>query len=293
MNMNMIKLFWYFLGERHQIYLNRKDGKPWPWTEDKILKTYKFTNVFRQLDRVTTELTKQVIQSPKAKKRLDLLVFNIIKFRMFNWPDTYEALGGFRSSWNEKKAIKKLKKLRKAGHKIFTGAYMQTNGGSHRDKITMTCKAITEFYRQRKKLANIIRESRTVEHWVYQLQKFPLVGPFVAYELATDIRHLADIGVLVEPYDIMTWANPGPGARRGLNRIYGRPLKNRTPVKKMISEMVEILELSRTERPTWLPALELRDIEHSLCEFDKYMRVKRGQGKPRSRYLPPAQGEPI
>lgn len=26
---------------------------------------------------------------------------------------------------------------------------------------------------------------------------------------------------------------------------------------------------------------ELREIEHSLCEFDKYERVRRGEGRPR------------
>ena len=30
--------------------------------------------------------------------------------------------------------------------------------------------------------------------------------------------------------------------------------------------------------------LEMRDIEHSLCEFDKYERVRLGQGAPRSKY---------
>ena len=30
--------------------------------------------------------------------------------------------------------------------------------------------------------------------------------------------------------------------------------------------------------------LEMRDIEHSLCEFDKYERVRNGEGKPRGRY---------
>ena len=32
----------------------------------------------------------------------------------------------------------------------------------------------------------------------------------------------------------------------------------------------------------WVPPLEMRDIEHSL--WDKYPRVKNGEGKPRARY---------
>ena len=34
----------------------------------------------------------------------------------------------------------------------------------------------------------------------------------------------------------------------------------------------------------FLPKLEMRDIEHSLCEFDKYERVRNGEGAPRGRY---------
>ena len=29
---------------------------------------------------------------------------------------------------------------------------------------------------------------------------------------------------------------------------------------------------------------ELREVEHSLCEMDKYQRVMRGEGRPKSRY---------
>jgi hypothetical protein len=42
--------------------------------------------------------------------------------------------------------------------------------------------------------------------------------------------------------------------------------------------------------------LEMRDIEHSLCEFDKYERVRLGQGKPRSKYTyeaPPLSEEEL
>jgi hypothetical protein len=31
---------------------------------------------------------------------------------------------------------------------------------------------------------------------------------------------------------------------------------------------------------------EMREIEHSLCEFDKYERVRNKQGAPRSKYYP-------
>lgn len=32
------------------------------------------------------------------------------------------------------------------------------------------------------------------------------------------------------------------------------------------------------------PDIELVDIPHNLCELDKYLRVRNGEGKPRSPY---------
>jgi hypothetical protein len=48
--------------------------------------------------------------------------------------------------------------------------------------------------------------------------------------------------------------------------------------------MRELLEMSRTCLPDFVPPLELREIEHSLCETDKYLRVANGEGRPRAKY---------
>jgi hypothetical protein len=42
-------------------------------------------------------------------------------------------------------------------------------------------------------------------------------------------------------------------------------------------------------RQDWMPSVEMRDIEHSLCEFDKYERVRLGEGRPRMKYKPSQQ----
>src|SRR5580693_8773694 len=89
-----LKLFFYFLNERHRIYLNRKAKKPWPWTKDEILRTYKFTNVYRQLDRVTEAWTHRWINllHKGAKMSDGDIFFHLCVFRFFNWPGTYDAL---------------------------------------------------------------------------------------------------------------------------------------------------------------------------------------------------------
>jgi len=122
---------------------------------------------------------------------------------------------------------------------------------------------------------------REVHEW---LVKFPLIGDFGAYEIVCDLRWTK---LLDKAPDTMEWANPGPGAMRGLNRLHGRDVKRHVPREQYIREMRELLYVSHQFWPTpsehW-PALEMREIEHTLCEFDKYERVRLGEGRPRGVY---------
>jgi hypothetical protein len=108
----------------------------------------------------------------------------------------------------------------------------------------------------------------------------------MTYEVVTDLRHTR---YLRAAPDVNTWANAGPGAFRGLNRVFGRPLKQAQNPQAACQEMADLLTMSKHywPKPTiWWPKLEMRDIEHSLCEFDKYERVRNGEGRPRSMYHP-------
>ena len=78
--------------------------------------------------------------------------------------------------------------------------------------------------------------------------------------------------------DINTWAVAGPGAIRGLHRLHGRNYKTALRQEQACEEMCELLELSKMSLPDFIPRLELREIEHSLCETDKWLRVAAGQG---------------
>jgi hypothetical protein len=104
------------------------------------------------------------------------------------------------------------------------------------------------------------------------------MGPFMAYEVVTDLRHTA---ILENAPDIHTWANAGPGARRGLNRVFGKDYG-----RDDVVGMRELLKLSRYMWPSQIegvmqPRWEMREVEHSLCEFDKYERARLGQGRPK------------
>jgi hypothetical protein len=69
-----------------------------------------------------------------------------------------------------------------------------------------------------------------------------------------------------------------------LNRIHGRPLEQTIKPNQLTSEMLELLDLASTYAGSFLPTLEMREIEHCLCEYDKYERVRLGEGRPRAKF---------
>ena len=270
-----LKRFFYYINERHRIYLKREEGHSWPWTDDEILQTYSFCNVFRELDTVT-----QWIENNWREPYADHpnLPFSMAVARQINWPETLEEIG-FPEEWEPERGKSIMQARMDRGEKVYTGAYMLTGtlGGT---KVEQTVdKILTPLYECPPR---IIHESLE-ETWKRYLP-YPGFSGFMAYEVVTDLRHTKH---LENAEDIMTWANPGPGAKRGLNRIHGRPLEKNIPKGQLINEMRELLKLCNMSP---LP-LEMRDIEHCLCEFDKYERVRLGQGKPRAKYKPKIQEE--
>jgi hypothetical protein len=305
---SQLNMFWYWMRERHSIYLKRFIYKePWPWTNDEILQEYKFTNVYRQLDRVTLEWCDRyinLISKAGGVKRLlpSEVLFHNVMFRLFNLPETYDALYFGMQKWDLKKAVALLTKRQKEDHEqIFTGAYIVSNGNSDAPKVEVICGAVDYLHRRKIRMANAIRRGRripgtnqyegpTMEYAVEVLQRIPTVGQFVAYEIACDLRFTKVLG---RARDVLSWANPGPGAKRGLHRLLTGSKEWNGPRPDYIDLMRGLLAIMPNDLRKHLDMtskgvpLELREIEHSLCEFDKYMRVKGGEGKPRSRYHPP------
>ena len=105
----------------------------------------------------------------------------------------------------------------------------------------------------------------------------------MSYEVVTDLNYTP---VLDKAKDRFSWANAGPGAKRGLNRIHDRPLTKRLNAYQSNREMQDLLKDSARYLGRHIPILEvdMRCIEHSLCEWDKYERVRLAQGSPRSKY---------
>jgi len=267
-----IERFFYYINERHKIFIKRQLEDPFPWTDDEILQTYSFCNVYRELDKVTVWI-RENWKEPYADH--PNLPFAMAMARQINWPETLEELG-FPEHWNPEriKAIMQGRMDRK--EKVYTGAYMLTGtlGGT---KVEQTIdKILTPLFNNPPKLY----EDSLEKTWKEYLPYAGFSG-FMAYEVVTDLRFTK---YLENAKDIMTWANAGPGAKRGLNRIHNRKLEQNIKKDQLTAEMKELLDVSNDYIDPSLPALEMREIEHCLCEFDKYERTRLGEGRPRAKY---------
>jgi hypothetical protein len=287
-----IQDFANFINERHNIYINRfikKLNKP--WTDDKILQSYKFTNVFRQLDKGTIAL-QEMLKNNKFNyknepqefykhKESALIFFNICWYRYFNW---YEHGNNLKFVCSYKEVENYILRRYKEGKRIFTGAWM-TTGVFAEDKHITYLRACKEAWNKRFEFVDFIKNNQSLEKVCHKLTELYMIGKFMAYEIACDLRFTS---LLENATDKLTWANMGPGAQRGLKRL-GYQHKNQ---QEACNSMIEIYNdltcltkrmLSADVYEASVP-FELREVEHSLCEFDKYMRVKLGEGRPRSKY---------
>lgn len=302
-----IERFFATARERQNIYLKKERGEPFPWTEDEIFKKYKFTNVFREQDRNTVWLRKNV----REKLPLNQLLLATVIFRWFNRLTTAEAIFTTPGGWGEslldhfyhvgngEYLEKCMRGLLPHGSKIVTGAYFITSPTGY-DKLGGMCRVIEDFWHSDgypvpnseftdpinwKQMTKILvsNDSLGLEQVWGWLKQFPYQGPFHAHEVVIDLRHTP---LLENSPDINTWSNPGPGCQRGLARIAGRDYTKKIPVKDAIEEMKSLLELSRDPRywpQEWQP-WELHQVEMWCCEHDKAERVRLGEGKPRSIY---------
>lgn len=284
------KPFFDYAKERQQIKINRDQGLPKPWTADPILQNYRFCNVYREDDVVTKFIRKNIT----PEKYGEAFVGAMVIARWFNRVETIQEmirLGEYDllRSWTIDLDVWSQMMRKRLGNlkPIITGAYIiKTPNGM--DKLHGLIWSMRQILPHAIELQNYFgAETMTLQRATELLSEYPYLGPFMAYEVVTDLRW----SVLSHASDINLWANPGPGAARGLSRLlgYAPDFFNRGSKKDVEVMMLHMRELLRfAHQPeNWDPSLpkwEMREVEHTLCEVDKYLRVKNSEGTPKQLY---------
>lgn len=274
-----LNLYFDYARKRYEIFLKRQEGLPPPWTNNHILQHWRFCNVFREDDKVTIWFKENIREPMRCNPKV---IFATIAFRWFNSINAGEVIRDLvlYDNWDFALWYERLDEVRKRDGRIVTGAYM-IKTPPILDKIS----GILQCLRQAKELedeivAVITEPGCSLERAWQELCRISYMGGFTSYEVVTDLRHTA---WLENAPDIMSWANPGPGCAAGMGELIHKDRKyynrhNQEDREEMMDIMAIFLEASQKDKywPNRWPQWEMREVEHTFCETDKYMRGEQG-----------------
>jgi hypothetical protein len=266
--------FVYWATEREKIRQRRALNQPREtWTDDPIMRAYRFCNVSREDDRTTIWIKENVRDTYDQDGDEKQLFLAMAVCRFFNLPESLGLLvnEGILVPGKEldlhalHDCLQDYKDDDKK-HRVFASAYMVGAPDNHRtyrfgtEKIAYVCGVLSDATPP---------EARTREGYVTELNKQFGFANFMSGQIAADMAYTF---ILKDAPDHMTWAPRGPGAVRGMNRALGRD-KDKTMSQ---AEYVEVGKLQMSMLPKDLVEdrrLTLHDVASNVnCETDKYLR---------------------
>ena len=280
-----MKLFLTFITERQNIWRRRfKLNLPREkWTKNPILKTTKYTNIYRQLDRGSLWCYHMIIRpswkfTDKTEDDFKNLLWKLVVYRLFVRIETFEQIGlpDF-GNFDPETYLKRCYEVIRSGQPIATNAFL-TLGGLHKgmSRPTGLCYAMIYMDAHMDELCRDIREAKDGYRVIDILCRIPGVAGFMGYEVYCDLCYCKD----AIKFNINDAVNTGPGCVEGLRLIFPVTDCKRSLTLPKLLELVqdqdEYFKMFNIKFPymNWLEPvknqLSLRTVEHSLCEFSKY-----------------------
>ncbi|MEI7186181.1 nucleotide kinase domain-containing protein [Dickeya dianthicola] len=308
LNEIVIREWFYHQRERTSIYYKKEIlNIPPYWTDDKILRKYKFVNTKRTWDRETKWLLKNVINNDSLSYENKIL--NSFLFRVINKSDTLIELNApfnfsrmtlcdINEKIREKIYTISIRKPRYVffsaayilgGPKVSFGKYVENiEGATENDMVTRMIKFV--YYNQ-DKIVNGVKSSANQLEVFEHLKSFSGIGDFLAYQIFIDLTYITNF-----PFTELNFVVSGPGCERGINWIFSNRdgmnseeclfwfTINQSSIAEKYHERWEMDEIFH-----FLPKEEriytLMDMENSgACEIDKRCRTKFSNKRPKQKY---------
>jgi hypothetical protein len=258
----------YWIVERYAIKERREAGLPKPWSTDHIFQGVRFCNVHREDDAVTKWIRKNWNMGHHP-------AWMFVLARMFNLPATLEDITDKTDiiQFPENQPLDGLREGLKdrqfCGEKLFTSAYTISTCGKSMDKVDYVLDWVVQRTMDFEGHIDYTSCSTT---W-HSLTLIDGLGSFLAAQVVADMKN-TDGHKLSTAQDWWTFSKSGPGSLRGLSwYFYGEPEKVRPPAYdqhlKGCREEVDPLI------PAMIPRISDQDFQNCLCEFSKYMKVKK------------------
>lgn len=241
-----LELFFQTMYERQMIWKRRfLDKRPRPWTTDPILDQYKFTNVYRELDRSSQWQIKNIL----LDHDLDItnLVWKLMVYRIFNSPETFSfdsekyfhlfsedqapALSANRwrngipdyDKYDEEEFADFIAGVRRAGLNPYTNAYLinsMATPGHGRD-YCYTHVVLPTLHGLIPQLIDKVHNAENPKEIIAFLKTIPEVSDFIAHEFYQDFTYIPRYtDKTFMKFDQNDFTNVGPGASVGIRLIF-------------------------------------------------------------------------
>jgi hypothetical protein len=267
--------YWRFAAERQAIYERRLQDERGPWTSDPVLRSYRFTNVYRAADRVSQYLIRDVQYRSDRLQSPDELFFRTLMFKIFNKIETWEmiehALGPI--SWHDTdlNAIDQvLDQALRRQVRIYSAAYIMPSPAfgfdrKHANHLALLAAMMSD------RLPLKVQRARSLREVYDSIKPYPGLGPFLAFQYAVDVNY----SWLLE-FGEADFVVAGPGARDGIAKCF-TDVGRRAP-EDIIYEMVECQDREFARLGLFFSGLYGRklqpiDCQNVFCEISKYARV--------------------
>jgi alpha-glutamyl/putrescinyl thymine pyrophosphorylase clade 1 len=267
--------YWRFAAERLAIYYRRLNDPVGPWTDDLILREYRFTNTFRVADRVSQYLVREVQYREDRSQAPAEVFFRTVLFKLFNRIETWEALERELGplSWQTARleamsAV--LDYLMRAGRRVYSAAYiMPSPAFGHRRKHFNHLAVLARMMDDR--LPYRLAHARSLRSAYEMILNYPGLGPFLAFQYTIDLNYSTLLN-----FDEIDFVVAGPGALDGISKCFANA-KSLDPTY-VIHAMMECQdeEFSRLGiefHGLFGRRLQPIDCQNLFCEISKYARV--------------------
>jgi hypothetical protein len=260
--------------ERHRVakVAGRAVDKP-----DPIISQYRFCNVRRNDDRVSQWIHQKYLEEWRGSENL---WFALLVARLFNNEDTLAYIMDNVIPFKPEVMRKKLHHRRDRGVKNFNAAYIVSTNGRTGDKIDYVIDhVLVPAWADRKRVAKLMQVGQLANVHL-ALCGLNGLASFMAAQIVADLKYAFP----AQWVDFHTFAASGPGSKRGLNRVMGRPIDTGWNELEFRDTLNALRDKVNT-RLTWEP-ITAHDIQNCLCEYDKYERARLGEGRPKQLYKP-------
>lgn len=284
--------FWRFAYERQAIWHRRfVEGLPAPWTDDPVLAGNWFVNVHRELDPGTITLRRDVIGRTGAT--VEELLWNTLLYRAFNNRRAWEECVRFvPAPFDLAEPAACLAARHARGDTIWTRAWTTSPLTNYpgRTRLERVVNAAGRWDVAR--LRDRLRNCRGLEDVWETLRREPLMGKFTGFQVALDLTYFPGSRFTDDEW-VYTYSSEGKlakadylpaGSRSGLDAAGAGSiveLRDRQD-EELAARGLRWADVAWDEKPR----LTLADVEHTLCEWDKYLKLVAGHNGRVRRYPP-------